>query len=811
MPRWSRIALKTLAVIFLLVLIAYISAAVYVNTHKAALLSSISKELNKNLDGSLSIESMEPALLKGFPGVSITLKNVVMKDKEWSRHQHTLLAAKHLDVSINVLGLLTGAIEIKKLAINDASIYLYTDSAGYSNTSIFKKKNRPDTLDAADDGSSTEIRRFSLSRVKLVFNNEKGNKLFHFNIDKLDGKLNYKGSSWDAKVDLDAFVTSLAFNTRRGSFIEKKNLSGPFDATYDDETQTIAVKPNTLRIGGDPFEIAAKFLVGKDPTEFSINIKANKILWRHASALLAPNIRKRLDQFDLRDPIDVYCNIAGNMGPGGDPKIVVVSRISNNRLTTPGGVVDSCSFKGTYTNNYVKGRGNTDSNSVVKIVSFKGVYEQIPVQLDTAFISNFKVPVATGRVRSKFAVSKLNSIVGSDLLKFTDGVADLDLRYTASLVNLRLSKPVISGSIKITRADMVYVPRNLRFKDTDIALKFVGPDLFLNNLRVQSGKSIVFMGGSVKNFMNLYYTAPEKIIFNWTVNSPQLYLGEFLGFLNSRNTVKSTKKKKPSGNFSENLNEVFERSKMDINLRVEKMFYKNFMATDATAKLFVSEDGIEIQRLNIKHAGGSLSVNGNLFQQGNFTRFAVNSTIKNANIRSFFYGFDNFGMESLSHKNLRGSLFSKVRMEGRISGNGILDPHALKGAVAFDVRNAALLDFDPLINVGKFAFPLRDLNNITISNLKGFLRVNGEKVTIAPMKISSSVLNVDVAGIYSMGKGTNIALDVPLRNPKNDANIPDAKEKANKRMSGIVLHLVATDGEDGKIKIKLNRNRRKSD
>jgi hypothetical protein len=811
MPRWSRIALKTLAVIFILVLIAYISAAIYVNTHKKALLASISKELNKNLDGSLVIGSMEPTLLRGFPGVSIALKNVVMKDRQWSRHRHTLLTAKTFDVSVNAVGLLTGSVEINKMTISDASIYLYTDSAGYTNTSIFKKNSNPDTAKNVDGSSSMEIRRFNLSRVKLVFNNEKGNKLFNFNIDKLAGKLDYQGGGWTAKIDLDAFATSLAFNTRRGSFIENKTLSGPFEATYDEDVQTVTIKPNTLKIGGDPFVLAAKFILTKDPTEFSISIKTDGILWRHASALLAPNIRKRLNQFNLEKPINVTCNIAGNMGPGGDPKIVVVSRVANNKLTTPGGVVDSCFFTGMYTNNYTRGKGNTDSNSVVRITGFKGLYENIPVQLDTASISNFIVPVATGRIRSKFAVNRLNNVVGTDLIKFTDGIADLDLRYAADLINLRLSKPVISGSVKITGADLVYVPRNLRFKDTDIALKFIGPDLFLNNLRIQSGKSIVSMGGSVKNFMNLYYTAPEKIIFNWDVKSPQLYLGEFLGLLNSRTTAKPTRKKKRSSNFSENLNQVFERSKMDVNLRVDKMYYKKFLATDATARLFVSEEGIAIQGLNIKHAGGALSMDGNLFQQGTSTRFVVNSTVKNANIRSFFYGFDNFGMESLSHENLKGSLFSKIRMEGRISNTGILNPSSLNGTVAFDLKNGALLNFDPLISVGKFAFPLRDLNNITFTNLNGFLRVNGDKVTIKPMKVSSSVLNVDVAGIYSMGKGTNIALDVPLRNPKKDSEITSAKEKSDKRMSGIVLHLLATDGEDGKIKIKLNRNRDKRD
>ena len=75
------------------------------------------------------------------------------------------------------------------------------------------------------------------------------------------------------------------------------------------------------------------------------------------------------------------------------------------------------------------------------------------------------------------------------------------------------------------------------------------------------------------------------------------------------------------------------------------------------------------------------------------------------------------------------------------------------------------------------------------------------------MKINSSVLNMDVAGIYSLGSGTNIALDIPLRNPKNDVKIEDSEERQKKRMKGIVLHILATDGEDGKIKLKWNKNR----
>ena len=53
------------------------------------------------------------------------------------------------------------------------------------------------------------------------------------------------------------------------------------------------------------------------------------------------------------------------------------------------------------------------------------------------------------------------------------------------------------------------------------------------------------------------------------------------------------------------------------------------------------------------------------------------------------------------------------------------------------------------------------------------------------MQISSSVLNADVAGVYSFKKETDITFDVPLRDPKKDTTITDAAELAKKRYKGI--------------------------
>lgn len=809
LPRWSKITLKIFGGLVALILIIFIALGLYVNANKKELLGTITKQLNKNLNGTLTIGNMEPTFFKGFPGVSISLKNVVMKDSLWKNHQHTLLDAKDFDVSVNTMALLTGTIEIKKIGISNATIYLFTDSNGYSNTAIFRKKDKKKKPETDEGGSDARLKKFSLNQVSFVVDNKKGHKLFQFDVDELKGDMDYSFSGWEATLKLKTMAKSLAFNTRRGSFIKDKMLEGPFKINYNEDSGIIDVAENQLNIGKDPFLIGAKFDTSKENTDFKINIKAPGILWRDASALLAPNISSKLNMFDLKVPIDVTCTIAGNMGPGGDPAINVTALVKDNVLTTPGAVIDSCNFRGVFTNNYLNGKGFTDENSAIKLYQFKGSYSEMPFSIDTVFIHNLDKPIATGVFKSKFEISKLNKALGEETLKFTKGTANVKLAYKADIVAFKLSKPIVTGVVDITNADVSYVPRKLNFTNTAISLNFTSNDLFIKNIRLQSGKSVVLMDGTIRNFLNLYYTAPEKILLSWKVTSPELHLGEFLGFLGTRKSAKKVKRQTKSTNFSQDMNELFEKSMVDMHLRVAKVYYNKFLATDATADLFLSESGIGLKNISVKHGGGSLKVDGNISQKGSLNHFLINTTLSNVDIKNFFYSFDNFGMTSLTSKNLKGYLYSKTKIGGTITDQGRLVTNSLNGNVIFDVKRGALLRFDPIKNVGKFAFPFRDLDNITFENLNGKFDIRGPRITINPMQINSSILNMDVAGVYSMSTGTNIELDVPLRNPKKDEDITDKKEIQERRMKGIVLHLLATDGEDGKIKIKLNRNRNK--
>ena len=132
---------------------------------------------------------------------------------------------------------------------------------------------------------------------------------------------------------------------------------------------------------------------------------------------------------------------------------------------------------------------------------------------------------------------------------------------------------------------------------------------------------------------------------------------------------------------------------------------------------------------------------------------------------------------------------------------------SLKGDLTYQIEHGSLRDFEPLIEVGKkffvkLLFGKRDLGHIEFGELAGKLKVDGDLVDVDFFRLSSNVLNFDVEGIYSFGRGTNLGLTIPLRDPADDARIVDKAEREKLRYKGLVLQLVAVDGKDGAIEVK---------
>ncbi|RZJ66852.1 MAG: AsmA family protein [Flavobacterium sp.] len=797
--RWLKITLISLGSLVLLLLIGIVSVSIYIQNNKKEVLAKVTAKLNEDLDGKLVIKDMKPEFFSNFPRVSLRLEDVSLRDNKFDQHKYELLRASQIDITVNILALLRQTIEIKKISISDASVILYVAPDGYSNTAVFKKS------DKKSSGSSTamECNKFQLENVKFTVRNDKANKLHDFEINQIDGRMEPEGDGWKCETDIDIMARSLSFNTKRGSFIKNQKITGTFDISADGNGKLVFAE-QPLNIGKENFTLAAEFNFGETSSLFAIHIKNKSIRWRDTSALLADNIREKLDMFDLEKPISVRCDLEGDFDSMGDPLIYVEAKIRNNTLTTPGGNVDKCNFDGTFANNYDKKKEFSDPNSVILLRNLTGEYGTVPFRMAIASIVNLDDPIARGKFSSAFDMSRLNGLVDKDLLEFKKGKANIEVDFTADVVNYQLTKPKIIGKVAIEKADIAYPQRNLQVNDVSVNLDFDDKDLFIRNIKVKTAKSEVLMDGKVLNFLNLYYSAPEKIVLNWNVYSKQLHLGEFLGYVGNRQKA-ATKNNKKTGNFTSELTELFEKSQVRMAMKIDKLYYKKFLATNTTAIVAFSDETVTIRNTGLNHAGGRIRFSGDLRRgsAGN-SAYSFQAFVESVDVRKFFNAFENFGMETLKSDNISGKLSLQANLGGRITPDNRLQKNSMDGKASFTLKNGSLVNFEPIQTVGKIAFRRRDVKNITFADLNGAFEVKGEKVTVAPMKINSNVLNMDLAGVYSFGKGTNLKIDVPLRNPKRDEDITDKEELERRRHRGIVLHLLASDdAETGKIKIGL--------
>ncbi|WP_199140643.1 AsmA family protein [Pedobacter sp. ASV12] len=806
MSRWLKISLRVLAVFFVLIILVWLGAAYYINHNNKSILATILKQLNSNVNGKINVGSMETTLLKGFPGVSVSLKKVQLRDSLWSQHKHDLLNANDIDVSLNIFSLIAGSIKINKIGINNSSIYLYTDSTGYSNTSMFKSKAQPKNGDKKDQ-KAFQIKKVDFNNVNLVIDNQRRYKLFHFLVDELKGRIDYPDSGWNGKLKLKTMIKSFAFNTRKGSFLKDKSLEGTLIAHYNNETKAVTIDPERLKIGDDDFYIGAKIDLAKNESAFAIDIRADKILYRNISLLLAPNISSKLLKFAIDQPIAVVGHIIDDGNKANkDPLINVRMTVKNNTVTIPSGQLTNCNFIGTFTNKDTVGRPIGDENSTIKFFALSADYYNAPIKVDTFTVANLSRPLATGFVTSQFPLENLNSSIGGETFSFKNGTADVKLYCQTDIDNFRFTKPVITGSVAIKNADITYIPRNMKLINSSLTLNFNQKDLNITNSRFQLGKSIITMNCSIQNFLNFYYSDPEKILVNLKLNSPQLYLSEFIPFLGPRKAVKRKPVTKNSiKEVSDQLSAVLEASRIQLQLQVDKAIYNRFLAKNLTANIALQGNGVFFNQISVSHAGGQINLTGNIKQMGSINKFTINSKISRVSVKDFFYAFENFGQNSITSQNLKGYLSAKVNASGGITEKGNIVSRSMYGQVVFNLNNAALVGFEPIQKVGKFAFPNRNVSNIEIANLDGTLTLNGDKINISPMQVNSSVLNFNVKGTYGLNSGTDIAMDIPLRNPKKDETITDPDLKKQNRMKGIVLHLKAVD-EEGKLKIKWNKN-----
>ena len=134
-----RILAWVITCILSLIVLLLVIANLYVHYNKQKLLDVINSNLNKNISGKFEVKDIDITTLSHFPNISVDLKNISLLDSVYHR---PLLQCALLSCRFNIFKILGVDRELSKLVIEHGAVKFFTDSAGYKNTSMFKKKEK---------------------------------------------------------------------------------------------------------------------------------------------------------------------------------------------------------------------------------------------------------------------------------------------------------------------------------------------------------------------------------------------------------------------------------------------------------------------------------------------------------------------------------------------------------------------------------------------------------------------------------------------------------------------------------------------
>jgi hypothetical protein len=780
----------------------------YVEWKKDSLIEKARLEINTRISGNLRIGHAEISLFRHFPAVTLSLTDVSLRDSAWQRHHHDLLQAQKVYISCSPFrSLLSGRLDLGTIFIEHGSMYFYTDSSGYSNTYLLK--GREDSRSSSGSPPKGGLPKVVLSDVRWVMDRQDQHKLFDLSIGRLTAVIEREDR--ELRFDVTTMLTArnFSFNTEKGSYIRDKVLSGHFGFTYNLASHILQADKARLNIGGYRFVLTGRFFPTVKPDPFFLTIDAVGVPFRAAAALLTPKLEKKVAEYDIDKPVDIHAQLDAGAADEHEPQIQVRLNLQNGGVTTPKGSFQDVSFAASFTNERVRGQGHNDANSAIRFTGFAGQLGGIPLHADSLLITDLGDPQLVCNLRSRFDITALNDVYGSQLLQFRAGTCGMALLYKGPLSENDTAGATVNGELDLDSASIVYLPVGFSLTNANGRLLFKDQDLFIDRLEASVGKTRVQIKGVAKNLIALIDQNSERVSMDLALGAAHLSLEDFVALVGRVSTASAGRRSSTPalGAAAARIDNFLKAGTIHLNLNAADISYQDFTGAHARADLTFRDGTIRLSRMTVEQNSGLLELNATLVRphdpggETDANPLTLESHLENVDLPGLFRSFDDFGLNGIGARNLKGKLNADIKLTGLLTDKARLVPNSLKGEVDFSIADGQLVDWEPMEKIHEQVLKKRDMSEVQFGTLQNLLDIDSTTITLHRMEIRSTAFILYAEGTYDLKTGTDMSLQVPLSNLKARADDAPPESRGNDSKAGLSLRLRAKTGDDGKLKV----------
>jgi hypothetical protein len=222
--------------------------SIYVSSSKEKLIGFLDATLNEVVPGELKIDKTDITIWRTFPKIGVMLTNVTLSD---SLYHKPFLQAGAIIGKAGILDLIGNKVKITSIKIEDAKVYSFVDSNGYTNSYVVKPQRKP----GKQDKKHVVFNNVELENVTLIHEDAIKNKRYEIRIDDAEADINMRGSKYHITLDEDVFIRGLAFNLSKGYWLENQEVKAKWKLEFDTVGNALSFKDTRVKIQDQPFII----------------------------------------------------------------------------------------------------------------------------------------------------------------------------------------------------------------------------------------------------------------------------------------------------------------------------------------------------------------------------------------------------------------------------------------------------------------------------------------------------------------------------------------------------------------------------
>lgn len=301
--------IKILFILLVTTLIIAISAVFVPYLFKDQIKSTVLEQVDNNLNANFYFDDLSVSLVKRFPLISLSFKNVLLVGKQHFKYD-TLLSVKETSISFNLYSLVfNNELEMNSIDLELPRINAKILKNGLCNFDVLVQ----DSVNHTSHGAmKINIKYWKITQGDLKYLNEITNDLYQ--IQSLDATGQGDFESEYSDLTLKAFIKSISIKQNGVQFLSKKALGVNLKVDMDLKTQKFKI--NDLLIKINDFEFKTKGYIGllKKGITTDLRFEVEKTDFKSFLSLVPGFHLEDLDQIETNGEFSFNGFVKGDIG-----------------------------------------------------------------------------------------------------------------------------------------------------------------------------------------------------------------------------------------------------------------------------------------------------------------------------------------------------------------------------------------------------------------------------------------------------------------------------------------------------------------